>query len=179
MIPMVSLSKLSILVGLSALLADPAFASTVVHPDALVILKKGEDCRSSCTARHGDDAPFALSFDSYEEGYRTYINLRIGNRTFRGLPISRRFIKDGLLSFDKYRFPRHTLYGLVSSISTKNMEVHYFIRSDGGFSYLGEFPSLSYDTKLGLFVGFFNSRDRFSRYYYRLQEGRLLREYDL
>ena len=179
MIPMVSLSKLSILVVLSALLADPAFASTVVHPDALVVLKKEEDCRSSCTARHGDDAPFTLSFDLYEEGYGMFINLRIDKREFGGLVVSRRFIKKGSLPFRKYRFPRHTLYGLVSSISTKNMEVHYFIRSDGGFSYLGEFPRLSYDTESGLFVGFFNSRDWFTRYYYRLQDGRLVEVDDL
>ena len=180
MIPMIRLSKLSILVGLSALLADPAFASTVVHPDALVILKKGEDCRSSCTARHGDDAPFALSFDSYEEGYNMFINLRIDGREFRGLIIDRPFIENGSLPFRKYRFPRHTLYGLISSMSTKNMEVHYFIRSDGIFSYLGEFPNLKYDTESGLFIGFFHhGMARSSTYYYRLQEGRLLREYDL
>ena len=176
---MIRLSKLSILVVLSALSADPAFASTVVHPDALVILKKGEDCRSSCTAHHGDDAPFTLSFDSYEEGYDIFINLRIGNREFKGLVIDRPFIENGSLPFSKYRFPRHTLYGLKSSRGAYNSYTHYFIRSDDSFSYLGDFPSLSYDTKLGLFVGFFNSRDRFSRYYYRLQEGRLVREYDL
>ena len=177
---MVRLSKLSILVVLSALLAGSAFASTVVHPDALVVLKKGEDCRSSCTARHGDDAPFTLSFDSYEEGYDIFINLRIDGREFKGLIIDRPFIENGSLPFEKYRFPRHTLYGLLSSISTKNMEVHYFIRSDGGFSYLGEFPSLSYDMESGLFIGFFHhGMARGSTYYYRLQDNRLVEVDDL
>ena len=162
---------------LSAVLVG-SVAAAVVESDALVVLKRGEDCRSSCTARHGDDPPFTLSFNSYEEGYRTYIDLRIENREFRRLPISRRFIKDGSLPFEKHRFPRHTLYGLESSRSTKNMRTHYFIRSNDGFRHLGRFSKLGYDTELGLFVEFAYFKTGATRYYYRLQNGRLVEEED-
>ena len=157
-----------------------SIAAEVVDSDALVILERGADCRSSCTARHGDDPPFTLSFDSYEGDYDTHINLRIEDREFKGLPISRRSIKDGSLRFTKYRFPRHTLYGFVSFISTKNMEVHYFIRLEDGFRYLGEFNKLSYDTDSGMFVEFFvHGMARISRFNYILQGDRLIREEEL
>ena len=160
-----------------AILVGSLCASTVVHPDASLILERGKDCRSSCTARQSDGEPFALSFNSYREGSHTYINLQIGGREFRGLMISRRLITDGSLHFYQFQFPQHTLYGLISHSSTKNMDIHYFIRSDGGFSYLGEFPSLSYDTQSGLFVGFFlSSAMEDSTHYYRLQDDRLTEE---
>ena len=150
-------------------------AAEVVHPDVFSVLERDADCRSLCTARHGDDPPFTLSFDYYEGEYDTHINLRIGGREFKGLPLSRGSIKDGYLPFDKYRFPRHTLYGLVAFTAIRNMDVHYFIRLEDGFRYLGEFPDLSYDTDTGLFVGWFlHDRLNASRFNYVLQDDRLV-----
>ena len=166
--------KLLASVGLSAAFGASA---SVVEPRTAVILEDG-DCRSSCTARPSDGAPFSLSFGSYEKGYDMFIDLQIGDRKFKNLPISRRFIADGSLPFFQHTFPQHTLYGLRSSRSTKNTYAHYFIRSGGGFSHLGRFPYLSYDTQLGLFVGFIFFTTGATRYYYRLQGDRLVEEED-
>ena len=150
-------------------------AAEVVDSDTLIILERGADCRTSCTAHDGDGPPFTLSFDSYREDYYTYINLRIEDREFKGLPVSRGFTEDGSLPFDKYTFPQHTLYGFVSLISTKNMEVHYFIRLDDGFRYLGKFAKLGYDTDSGMFVEFFvHGQANISRFNYILQGDRLV-----
>ena len=149
------MAKVSTYIALSAVLAV-SVAAEVVDSDAFAVLERDADCRSSCIARHGDDPPFTLSFDSYEKGYRTYINLRIEDREFRGLSTFATVYKEtvGFLSTNTGS-PDIPCMGLVSLASAKNMEVHYFIRFEDGLRYLGEFANLSYDTDSGMFVEFF------------------------
>ena len=176
--------KFMVLAGLlsSALFTASLSASTVVKASISIVLEDG-DCRISCTADlSSNGGPLTFNFKSYERGYDMFIDLWIGGREFKELIIDRTLIKDGLLPFYKYEFPQHTLYGLDSSISAHNSYVHYFTRSNNGLNHLGHFPYLSYDTKLGLFVGFlhanFHGKMGSTRQYYRLQGNRLVEEED-
>ena len=135
-------------------------------------------CRLSCTVRHGSDIPFALSYRSYKEGFETYLDLQIGDSSFKGLVISPQFIADGSLSFSKHRFPKHTTYGLTSDRSAHNAYVHYFMRMKSGFNYLGHFPSLHYDTELGRFLSFIKVGGEIIRFYYRFEGDRLVEDED-
>ena len=167
--------KPSALFGLLAVSAAPV-AATVVEANALPLFQG--PCQPSCTARHDGDEPFTLSYKSYKKDSETYIDLRIGDSVFTELDVVSWFLEDGSPPFYKYVFPRHTMYGLNSIRSAHNAYVHYFMRRDDKFDYLGLFPQLLYDTTLVRFVSFEKIDREIIKFYYKFEGSRLVEDED-
>ena len=164
------------IIGLWAFLALPVSAAVV---DATAIILIHEDCRASCLVRPNDGgSSFSLSYTSHRKGPRTYINLQLGDYMFQDLRIYPDYIEDGRPPFYKYVFPNHIMFGLVSTQSAYNSYEHYFMRGNNTFNYLGRFPTLKYDTERDRFVGSQKTNGRITRYYYRLENDRLVEDED-
>ncbi len=145
-------------------------------PNLMVLLRESKKCHDSCQlsipAKYGQ-AAFSFAYRLQEPRNKDSspnLQLELGGDSFE-IKISAFPLRQGYVPFHFHQFSPPTplpLYGFTASRGVSNSFYHYFVRDDGRFYYLGEFPMLLYDSTTNVFFAPVKDGPHDYSSYYRL-----------